>query len=398
MTASLEQFATKKLAELSAKSLRRSLVETNRSGGIWIERNGKRLLSFSCNDYLNLTQHPSVKEAAIEAVRTYGTGAGASRLVTGNHPLFSRLETRLARMMGTEDACVFGSGYLANTGIIPALAGPEDLILVDELAHGCLWTGARLARSTVLAFRHNDLHHAKELLAEHRAKHTHAMILTDAVFSQDGDLAPLEDLLALANRFDAWLMSDDAHGIGVVGDGRGVTFVTGKDVAVPLKMGTLGKAVGSYGGYLCSSHAVIELVRNRARTFGLTTGLPPATIAAAIASLTLIESTPELTRRPLANARFFARQLGLAEPVTAIVPLIIGGDEEAMKASRLLIQEGFFVPAIRHPAVPRGTARLRIIFTASHSESDIKRFAGVIKARVFPLMAHMPDAARVPAC
>lgn len=387
MTASLEQFAERKLAELSSKSLRRSLVSTNRGGGIWIERNGERMLSFSCNDYLNLTQHPLVKETAIEAIRKYGTGAGASRLVTGNHPLFARLEERLARMMETEDACVFGSGFLANTGIVPALVGPEDLILIDELAHGCLWTGARLAKSTVLMFRHNDLAHVEELLTEHREKHTHAMILTDAVFSQDGDLAPLEDLLAVAKRFDAWLMSDDAHGIGVVGDGRGVTFVTGKNVPVPLKMGTLGKAVGSYGGYLCASNAVVELVRNRARTLGLTTGLPPATVAATIASLELIESSPELTRRPLANAKLFAQQLGLAEPVTAIVPFIIGGDEEALEASKLLSREGFFVPAIRHPAVPRGTARLRIIFTAGHSESDIQRFAEVIKKRVFPLMS-----------
>ena len=387
MTNSLEKFATSKLAALDAQDLRRSLVETDRHDAPWIERNGRRLLSFSCNDYLNLTGNPAVKEAAIDAIRRYGVGAGASRLVTGNHPLLGQLEARLARMMETEAACVFGSGYLANTGIVPALAGPDDLILIDELAHGCLWGGARLAKSTVLPFRHNDLAHVEQLLAEHRTAHTHALILTDGVFSQDGDLAPLEELFALSQRFDTWLMSDDAHGIGAVGQGRGATFATGKNVPVPLKMGTLGKAVGSYGAYLCASKAVVEIVRNRARTFGLTTGLPPATVAASIAALDIIAGTPGLTKQPLANARLFARHLDLPEPETAIVPFVIGGDAAVMTASQLLIEEGFFVPAIRYPAVPKGTARLRIIFTAAHTTADIERFARVIRARILPLVA-----------
>src|SRR6516164_5906212 len=191
---SLDEFATAKLGELERSSLRRALVDTTRVTGLWLLRNGRRLLSFCCNDYLNLTHHPAVKEAAIEALRVYGVGAGASRLVTGNHPLFSELEARLARLKETEAACVFGSGYLANLGIIPALVGAGDLVLIDELAHACLWGGARLAR-------------------------------TDGVFSMDGDIAPLHGLAALAQRHDAWLMSDDAHGLGVVGGGRGSNFI-----------------------------------------------------------------------------------------------------------------------------------------------------------------------------
>jgi 8-amino-7-oxononanoate synthase len=386
MSTSLDQFAAEKVAAFAAQDLRRSLVATDRSGGMWIDREGTRLLSFSCNDYLNLTQHPDIKEAAIAALRKYGTGAGASRLVTGNHPLYRQLEDRLARFLGTEAAAVFGSGYLANSGIVPTLAGPEDLILLDELAHGCLWAGAQLARSTALPFRHNDVAHAEALLGQHRAKHRHALVLTDAVFSQDGDMAPLADLLDLAGRFDAWLMSDDAHGIGVVGGGRGGTFVTGKDVPVPLKMGTLGKAVGSYGGFLCSSRLVVDLIRNRARTLGHTTGLPPATVAAADAAIALIERDPGLTARPLANARIFTRRLAMPDPVTPIVPLIIGAGDAAMQASRLLEKEGFFIPAIRPPAVPRGTSRLRIIFTAGHPVAEIERLADVTTKLLLPLI------------
>src|SRR5215471_19259094 len=187
---SLDQFAGEKLAALESAQLRRMPAVTNRSG-VWAERDGRRLLSFSCNDYLNLSQHPAVVAAAIEATKRYGVGAGASRLVTGNHPLYAELEERLARLKGTEAACVFGSGYLANTGIIPALIGQDDMLLIDELAHACLWTGARLTRSKVLTFKHNDLRHAEDLLAQHRAHHPRALIATEGVFSMDGDLAPL---------------------------------------------------------------------------------------------------------------------------------------------------------------------------------------------------------------
>src|SRR5215212_9756058 len=250
---SLNDFATRKLAALERGSLRRQLVQTDRMDGIWAMRNGRRLLSFCCNDYLNLTHHPAIKGAAMAALDRYGVGSGGSRLVTGNHPLFAELEGRLARMKGTEAGCVFGSGYLANTGIIPALIGEDDLILIDELAHACLWAGARLSRATVLPFRHSDLAHAEALLKEHRERHKHALMATDGVFSMDGDLAPLPALAALAQRFDAWLLSDDAHGIGVVGGGRGSTFSHAAPADVPLQMGTLSKAIGGYGGYLCAS-------------------------------------------------------------------------------------------------------------------------------------------------
>src|SRR5262249_41548655 len=263
---SLNAFAHDKLNELKRRHLYRALNETLREDGIWIERGGRQLLSFSCNDYLNLTLHPDIKRAAIAAIEKYGAGSGASRLVTGNHPLYAQLEARLAQFKRTEGACVFGSGYLANTGIIPVLIGSNGLVLLDELSHACIYAGAQLSRGRVMVFRHNDVPHARDLLSAYRAEHDHALIVTDGVFSMDGDLAPLGDLLSMANQYDAWLMSDDAHGLGVLGGGRGSNFGENTHLDIPLQMGTLSKATGSYGGYLCASGQIIELMRNRART------------------------------------------------------------------------------------------------------------------------------------
>src|SRR5262245_59108457 len=380
---SLDSFASGKLAELERGHLRRTLAESDREDGLWVTRNGRRLLSFSCNDYLNLSHHPAVKKAAIAALARYGAGSGASRLVTGNHPLFAQLEARLARLKGTESCAVFGSGYLANAGIIPSLIGSADLVLLDELAHACLWAGARLTRGKVLTFRHNDVAHARQLLAEHRRNHPRALIATDGVFSMDGDLAPLHELAALAQQYDAWLMSDDDHGIGVVGSGRGSSFATGVKADVPLQMGTLSKAIGGYGGYLCASQPVIDLIRNRARTFVYATGLPPAMVAAALAALDLIERDPGYAALPLAKAKTFTRLTGLPEAQSPIVPLIVGEAEAALAASRSLEAEGFLVTAIRPPTVPAGTARLRFTFTAAHPEGEIERLATLV-GKVLP--------------
>jgi 8-amino-7-oxononanoate synthase len=391
---SLDEFATAKLGELEVSSLRRTLVDTTRVTGIWLLRDGRRLLSFSCNDYLNLTHHPVVQAAAIEALRVYGVGAGASRLVTGNHPLLGELETRLARLKDTAASCVFGSGYLANVGIIPALVGPGDLILIDELSHACLWAGARLSRAAVVPFRHADVGHVGVLLAELRGRHHRTLIATDGVFSMDGDIAPLHGLAALAQRHDAWLMSDDAHGLGVVGGGRGSNFVQAAPADVPLQMGTLSKALGAYGGYVCASAAVVELIRNRARTAIYSTGLPPPMAAAAIAALDLIARDPGYAARPLTKARTFARTAGLPEPASPIVPVVLGAAETALEASRMLAEEGFLVVAIRPPTVPAGTARLRLTFTAQHPDDEIERLAELVRTRILARAAASANAMR----
>ena len=373
----LEEFASLKLRSLERRSLRRQLATTDRVHGIVVERDGRRLISFSCNDYLGLANDPATIAAATEATERLGAGAGASRLVTGSHSLYVELERRLARLKASEDAVVFGSGYLANIGIIPLFAGPPDLVLIDELAHSCLLAGADLSGATVVRFAHNDSLALANELATRRAAHRHCLLLTEGVFSMDGDLAPLPELAALAEQYDAWLMTDDAHALGVVGGGRGSSFAHDRPVSVPLQMGTLSKAVGSYGGYLCASHAVCELVRNRARSFVYSTGLPPGTVAAATAALGIIEQDQARVARPLELATEFSTALGLPPAQSAIVPLITGTNASALAASRALAASGFLVTAIRPPTVPQGTARLRFTFSAAHSAADL---AGLITA------------------
>jgi 8-amino-7-oxononanoate synthase len=375
---SLTDFASAKLDGLEAQSLRRRLSPTRRLDGLWVERDGRRLLSFSCNDYLNLSHHPAVKQAAADAALAYGAGSGASRLITGDHPLISQLEARLARLKGTQDACVFGSGYLANTGVIPTLIGPGDLVLVDALAHACIWAGAQLSGAEVIAFRHNDTAHLAALLSARRGDVRRVLVATDGVFSMDGDLAPLGALSDTCLAYDAWLMSDDAHGIGVLGGGRGSAALF-PGAVIPLQMGTLSKAIGGYGAYLCASRPVVDLLKTRARTLVYSTAPPPASIAAAIAALDIIESSPELVAAPLAKARAFTRALNLPEAQSPIVPVIIGEATAALEASRALQDQGFLVVAIRPPTVPAGTARLRVAFSGGHPDAEVARLAEAIR-------------------
>ena len=375
---SLTRYAERKLAALEAQDLRRWLSPTHRVDGLWVERGGRRLLSFSCNDYLNLSHHPAVKAAAIEAIEIYGAGAGASRLITGDHPLLERLEARLARLKGTESACLFGSGYLANTGIIPTFAGPGDLVLIDELAHACIWAGGKLSGAEVAGFRHNDIEHLRALLAERRGGVGRALVATDGVFSMDGDLAPIGALSALCEAHDAWLLTDDAHGIGVLAEGRGSAALF-PQARIALQMGTLSKAVGGYGAYVCASRPVTDLLKTRSRTLVYSTAPPPASIAAALAALDIIESEPALTAAPLARALAFTQALNLPPAQSPIVPVIIGEAAQALEASRTLQNKGFLVVAIRPPTVPAGTARLRIAFTAGHSQDDVQRLADAVR-------------------
>ena len=378
--ASLEQFAKNKLESLERRRLRRCVVATDRVGGVAVERGGLRLVSFSCNDYLGLARDDATTAASIEATRRFGAGAGASRLITGSHSLYTGLERQLAALKGSEDAVVFGSGYLANLGIIPLFAGKPDLILVDEHAHSCMLAGARLSGAKVVRFAHNDPVAAAHELAALRTAHRHCLILTEGVFSMEGDLAPLPELAALAAKHDAWLMTDDAHGLGVVGGGRGSGFAHARPVQVPLQMGTLSKAAGSYGGYLCASASVTELVRNRARSFVYSTGLPPGVVAAASKALEIIATDRERVARPLALARRFCRELGLPAAVSAIVPIVTGDTEATLAASARLAEAGFLVAAIRPPTVPPGTARLRFTFSAAHSDDDVSGLVAAVRA------------------
>lgn len=378
--ASLERFAADKLAKLDRRQLRRQTHETRPLGGALVERDGQRLVNACSNDYLGLSQHPVVIEAARAATATHGAGSGASRLVTGGHPLLFELESRLARFKGSEDCLVFGSGYLTNLAVTPALVGPGDLVLIDALAHACLHAGARLSGARVEIFGHNDMVDLETRLTRLRADFRHAMILTDGVFSMDGDLAPLPALLELAAKFDSWALVDDAHGVGILGEGRGTGHSFQPPALAPLQMGTLSKALGSYGGYLCASRAVCDLLRSRARPLVFTTALPPASIAAALAALDLIESDPALRERPMQLARRFCARLGLPTPTSPIIPIVLGHADSALAASRALQEDGFLVAAIRPPTVPEGTARLRITISAAHSEADMDRLAAALQS------------------
>ena len=381
----LRYFAREKLAPLRDRHLLRTLVPTERRPLARSRQRSEELISFACNDYLGLSHHPSVIEASRQATSTYGTGAGASRLISGNNPLYTGLEAALAKLKGTEDAVVFGSGYLANVGVVPALAARKDLILMDELCHACLHAGATLARCRTFRYRHLDLAELSELLRKHRTAHRHCLVLTDGVFSMDGDRAPVEELLGICEAHDAWLMTDDAHGLGVIENGRGSGFVDGRAVRVPLQMGTLSKAVGTYGGYLCTNADVADLMRNRARSLHYTTGLPPGTLAAATAALELIATDRDLVRQPLERARRFTDRLGLAPPESPIVPLVLGGARRTMRAAAALRDRGFLVGAIRPPTVPEGASRLRLTFSAVHVPDDVDRLAAAVEETVSDL-------------
>jgi len=378
MNGSLNAFAAAKLGALSALNLKRTLQPTHRLDGVRVRREGRELISFSCNDYLGLSHHPAVKAAAAAAIETYGVGAGASRLVTGDHPLLGELERRLAALKGAQAACVFGSGYLANAGIIPTFVGPGDLILADELAHACIWSGAKLSGAETQAFRHNDVEDLRARLAARRADVGRVLVATDGVFSMDGDLAPLDALSQACRDFDAWLLVDDAHGLGVLAEGRGVAGLF-PNAQVDLAMGTLSKALGGYGASVCAAQPVIDLLKTRARTVVYTTGLPPANAAAAIAALDVVAAEPERVAAPLARARRFTRALGLPDATSPIVPIVLGEADIALAAAADLEAKGLLAVAIRPPTVPAGTARLRIAFSAAHAEADVDRLADAVR-------------------
>lgn len=377
---SLDRFAGSKLDRLTALGLRRSVVDTNRTDAVHIRRGGRDLVSFCCNDYLGLTHHPAVKAAARDAVEAYGAGAGASRLITGNHDLYAVLETKLAALKGTESACVFGSGYMANSGILPALAGPDDLIVIDALGHASMHMGARASRAAIRSFKHNDADDLAAVLERERGSFGTCLVVTEGVFSMDGDRAPLDRLAAVAADHDAWLMVDDAHGFGTLGGGRGSAWEFDPKPDIPLQMGTLSKAAGVYGAFLCASQPVIELMKNRARSLVYTTGLPPGVIAACIAAVDIIATDSKRVARPLDHARAFCAAVGLPAPESPIVPLVVGAERAALDASAALEDAGFLVTPIRPPTVPAGTSRLRFTFTAEHTATQIDALAAAVNA------------------
>ncbi len=357
-----------------AQQVRRSLQPCAHEGAVptQVRRDQVPLISFACNDYLGLRAHPAVVAAGQEALATQGAGAGASRLVTGNHPFYAPLEATLARLKGAEAALVFGSGYLANLGIIPALMGKGDVIFADKLVHACILDAAQLSGARLIRFAHNDTAHLAAQLKAHRTQFAQALIVTDHVFSMDGDVAPLADIAALAAAYDAWTMADDAHGLGIV------------PAAAPMDiwMGTLSKAVGSYGGYVVGSQALVDFLVTRARSLVFSTGLPPSVCASAHAALGVMEAEPWRGARALAFAQHVTEALGLPRAQSAIVPILLGTPERALAAAAQLQEAGLLAVAIRPPTVPPGTARLRLAFSADHTDAQVEALIAALRGVV----------------
>lgn len=375
---SLDDYAEAKLARLRDQGLARSVRDSHRRGAARIERHGRTLVSLSCNDYLGLSQHPAVIGAAQAALAEYGAGAGAARLITGGVPLASQLEGALAEFLGTEAALLFGSGYLANLGVLPALVGEGDLIIMDQRAHASLYAGARASRAELITVP-PGLPGAAQALAR-RSAYRNVLVAIEGVHSMDGDRADVAGFAALAQAHDAWLLVDDAHGLGVLEDGKGTCTFQGQRLPVAIQIGTCSKALGSYGAFVATSAKVVELLTSRARSFVYTTGLPPPVLAASQAALTQLRLDPALTRRPLAWATRFCRALGRPDPESPIVPLPFGTPERALTAQAKLETAGFLAAAIRPPTVPTGTARLRLAFPAHLTDEDFDRLLEAVRA------------------
>lgn len=372
-------FFRDEIDRLARSGLYRSLrtLEPAADGRVII--NGKESILLCSNNYLGLADHPALKSASIDAVRRYGTGSGASRLVSGNLELHDRLEKRIAAFKGTEAALLFNSGYAANIGTIQAIVGRGDTIYSDRLNHASIVDGAILSRARLIRYPHNDFMALRTLLENDRSS-GRRLIVTDGVFSMDGDIAPLQELVAIKREFNALLMVDEAHATAVMGEhGRGSAELLGVAEDIDIQMGTLGKGLGSFGAYIAGSREMIEYLMNSSRSFIFSTSLPPATLAASIAALEIAASAEgdELRSRLEANRRLFTGTLEesgvntLGSP-TQIIPIMVGAAAETMNFSKTLLEEGIFVQGIRPPTVPAGSCRLRCTVMAVHSTEDLE--------------------------
>lgn len=373
---------------IESANLRRRLRRLESPQEVEIRAGGRTLLNFSSNDYLGLANDPRLKAAGEEAIERYGVGAGASRLICGTQAPHADLEAALARFKGTEAALAFSTGYAAALGTIPALVGSEDVVILDKLCHASLVDAARLSGATIRVFPHNHLEKLEKLLKWARENHAKAnvLVVTESVFSMDGDTAPLREVVALKDRFDAWLFLDEAHGVGVLGpNGRGLAAEFELADRVDIQMGTLGKALGASGGAICGSAPLIDFLVNRARSFIFSTAPSPAMAAAAMAAVRLLDSgeAESLREKLWANIRRMA-----PESPSAIVPHIVGDESAALQIAARLEERGFLVPAIRYPTVAKGQARLRIALSAAHESAQIDALSAALAEMSTPADDH----------
>ncbi|MGA2320696.1 MAG: 8-amino-7-oxononanoate synthase [Solirubrobacteraceae bacterium] len=376
-----------RLAELEQLGLARRLRLVSGPQGPSVLLDGSPVLLLCSNNYLGLADHPRVREAAAEAAMRWGVGAGASRLVSGTMTIHRRLEERLAAFERREACLLFGSGYLANIGVIGALASRGDSVFSDELNHASIIDGCRLSRAEVVVYRHKDVEHLDWCLQRQsgsRNGHGGRLIVTDSVFSMDGDLAPLEEIVELANIHDARVVVDEAHATGNLGPhGRGAVAQAGLEHEIDVLVGTLGKALGSYGAYVCANEEMIRLLINTARPLIFSTAPSPPAVAGALAALELLDQRPQRVQRLRSNARVLRRALAaegfrVTDAEMHIVPLVVGDEDAAMRLCQAAIERGVFAQAIRPPTVPAGTSRLRLTAIASHTPSELCMAAGVL--------------------
>jgi 8-amino-7-oxononanoate synthase len=371
------------LAEAKGRGLERTARVYPEVGGK-ITINGKEMLNFSSNDYLDLSHHRHVMDRAREALDQYGAGSTASRLVTGTLPIHEELEGRLAREKGYETALVYGSGYMANAGTIPVLAGRDDLIFADKLVHASMIDACKLSGAKLVRFAHNDAGALEKRLEQHADTEGRKLIITESVFSMDGDLAPLTEIAALAEKHGAMFMVDEAHATGTFGpNGAGLVREHGLEESVTVSMGTMSKALAGYGGFVACPSPLRTLLVNSSRAFIYTTAPPPAVIGGALGALDVLEASPNLGNVLQANADYFRSLLHDAgldtlQSQSQIIPIVIGDNEKAVAASMKLREEGIIAAAIRPPTVPAGSARLRISITLAHYVDDLERAAGQI--------------------
>jgi len=379
-------FATSELVHRQAAGLARRLRPIDGAQEPWVTVDGHRALLLCSNNYLGLATHPAVRAAASRAAVEYGAGAGASRLISGSMRLHETLEEQLAHFKGTEAALLFNSGYHANVGAITTLVGAEDVVFSDALNHASIIDGCRLSRARVCVYAHNDVEALDDLLR--RTPGRRRLVVTESIFSMDGDTAPLAEICEIAERHGAMVMIDEAHATGAVGPcGAGVVAAAGVQPRVTLQMGTLGKALGTFGAFVAGRRAVIDLLVNTARSFIYTTALPPTVVAAASAAVQIVISNPSLQRRLADNAARLRRglqQIGLRLPEQSahIIPVMIGDAATTMRMSERLLAEGVFVQGIRPPTVPPDTGRLRITVMSTHTSDDLS-FALSAFRRVF---------------
>jgi 8-amino-7-oxononanoate synthase len=377
----------KRLETLREQGLFRELRRVDSAQGTRIKIGGKTFLNFSSNDYLGLANHPALKEAAIKAVEKFGAGAGASRLICGSLAPFHELEESLAHFKKTEAALSFSSGYATAIGTICALLGKDDIIVIDKLVHASIVDAARLSGAKLRVFDHNDLNDLEKILkwvekvrSPKSKVQSRPIVVTESIFSMDGDAAPLREIVGLKNKYGAWLMVDEAHATGLYGKNRrGLAEELGVSNQIEIQMGTLGKALGASGGYICGSRALIDFLVNRARSFIFSTAPVPAAAGAATAAIQFIQSSEGETRRALLwqrieqfNSKF---KIQNSKPYCAIIPILIGDETKGVELAAKLRGQNIFVPAIRYPTVARGAARLRVTLTASHSTDEINSLA-----------------------